>query len=186
LISQTRKWQNSRLSKVTKFPEHLRIAGFDPGTASLGFAVLEKYGDGWQILACNSLHTEKNIPLEKRLLTLYSALRDVIHSYDPQVIACEEVYFNKNARTAFAVGSVIGVILLLAAQAGLPVYMYSPVQVKMSVTGYGRASKSQVQEMVARLLKLPTVPKPDDAADALAIAFCHASSAKIKELESDK
>ncbi|MGB9553289.1 MAG: crossover junction endodeoxyribonuclease RuvC [bacterium] len=162
------------------------MAGIDPGTASLGFAVLEKRGDGWQILACNSLHTEKNVPLEKRLLTLYLALQEIIHKYDPQVIACEEVYFNKNTRTAFIVGSVIGVVLLIAAQADLPIYMYSPIQVKMSVTGYGRASKIQVQEMIARLLKLPQIPKPDDAADALAIAFCHASSAKLKELENKR
>jgi crossover junction endodeoxyribonuclease RuvC len=163
-----------------------RIVGFDPGTASLGFAILEKSGDGLQILVCDSLHTEKNLPLENRLLTIYQGLKTLIRDYKPQVIACEEVYFNKNVRTAFAVGSVIGVILLLAGQKGLPVYMYSPIQVKMSVTGYGRASKSQVQQMLARLFQLTTIPKPDDAADALAIAYCHASSAKLKELESLK
>lgn len=163
-----------------------RIAGFDPGTASLGFAILEKSQGGLKILTCDSLHTAKETPFEKRLLFLYKGLKDLIKNYQPDVVACEEVYFNKNARTAFAVGSVIGVILLLAGQRGLPVFMYSPIQVKMSVTGYGRASKSQVQEMLSRLFKLSQIPKPDDAADALAIAFCHANSMHFLEIEVKK
>jgi crossover junction endodeoxyribonuclease RuvC len=160
-----------------------RIAGFDPGTASLGFAILEKNQGELKILICDSLHTGKDTPFEKRLLFLYEGLKKLVKSYRPDVVACEEVYFNKNARTAFAVGSVIGVILLLAGQKGLPVFMYSPIQVKMSVTGYGRASKGQVQEMLSRLFKLTQIPKPDDAADALAIAFCHANSIRWRETE---
>lgn len=166
-----------------KNSEKLRkVAGFDPGTASLGFAILEKKSTGLEVLVCDSLHTEKNSPLEKRLLTLYRGLKRVVQDYQPEVIACEEVYFNKNARTAFAVGAVIGVILLLAGQKGLPVFMYSPAQVKMAVTGYGRASKSQVQSMLVKLLKLSCTPLPDDAADALAIAFCHVSSFRLRNL----
>jgi len=113
-----------------------------------------------------------------RILQHYDSLRRLVAEYRPEVVACEELFFNKNVRTALSVGAVIGVILLVAGQENLPLYMYSPLQVKMAIAGYGRATKEQIQDCLALLLRLPARPRPDDAADALAIALCHTYAAK--------
>lgn len=149
--------------------------GLDPGTASLGVALIEKEGNYINVLNYKSLHTPKKQDLKDRLNLLYDMLNFDIAQLQPSSLAFEEIYFNKNARTAFTIGSVIGVILLICGQRSIPVFTYSPPQVKLAVAGYGRASKKQVQEMLKILLNLKAIPSPDDAADALAVAYCHAS-----------
>ncbi len=160
--------------------DHKIILGLDPGTASLGFAIIAWEEPSWRVQSCSCLHTDKIDPMEKRVLSLYSSLGQIIRTNRPGSIACEELYFNKNTRTAFSVGSVIGIITLLAAQKKIPLYKYSPPQVKMAITGYGRASKTQVKEMLKLLLGYSELPSLDDATDALAVALCHAYARKFR------
>lgn len=160
---------------------HKTILGLDPGTATLGFAVIEWKESSWKIRACDCLHTDKMEPMEKRILSLYKGLGKLFRIYQPDSVACEELYFNKNTRTAFSVGSVIGIITLLAAQKKVSIYKYSPPQVKMAITGYGRATKIQVKEMLKLLLGCSQLPSLDDATDALAVALCHAYAKKFKD-----
>lgn len=150
----------------------MRVLGIDPGTAALGYGVVEERGG---VLVCGSygcLRTPAGLPLAERLLSLYRELRHVVRDCAPQAVAVEEIFFCRNQRTAFAVGQARAVALLAAAEAGLPVYEYSPLQVKMAVVGYGKASKTQVQDMLARVLGLDGHPRPQDAADALGVALC--------------
>jgi crossover junction endodeoxyribonuclease RuvC len=128
------------------------------------------------------LRTSKDEGMPARILQHYDNLRRLVADYRPEVLACEELYFNKNVRTALSVGAVIGVILLLAGQENLPLYTYSPLQVKMAIAGYGRASKEQIQDCLVMLLGLSARPRPDDAADALAVALCHSFAAKWHRL----
>lgn len=152
-----------------------RILGIDPGFATTGYAVLEKKNNSLTPLDAGIIATPKTDTKLKRLETIYDDCLSLIKTYRPSVCAVEELFFAKNARTAFMVGQARGVILLACAQSKLPVYEYTPLQVKMAVTGYGNATKKQVQYMVQTLLKLQTAPKPDDVADAIAIAICHAN-----------
>lgn len=122
------------------------------------------------------LRTAADIELSKRLLILFDAIEELLEKYRPEVMAVEELFFNTNVKTAIKVGHGRGVALLTAAKAGIDVYEYTPLQVKQAVVGYGRAKKEQVQQMVKVLLNLEKIPKPDDAADALAVAICHAHS----------
>ncbi|MCX5975654.1 MAG: crossover junction endodeoxyribonuclease RuvC [Coprothermobacterota bacterium] len=155
----------------------------DPGTASLGVAVLEQNdGSEPRCLFFSCLRTSKDEIMPARILQHYESLRRLVAEYRPEALAYEGLYFNKNVRTALAVGAVIGVILLLAGQENLPIYAYSPLQVKMAIAGYGRASKEQIQDCLVMLLGLPARPRPDDAADALAIALCHTFAAKWRRL----
>ncbi|WP_003541657.1 crossover junction endodeoxyribonuclease RuvC [Desulfotomaculum nigrificans] len=150
------------------------ILGIDPGTAITGYGVLEFKGNSYKPVDYNCLRTGPELSLDLRLKNLYQEINRIIAKYQPQYMAVEELFFNKNVRTALAVGHARGVALLAGANAGIPVAEYTPLQVKQAVTGYGKADKQQVQFMVKTLLSLPEVPKPDDVADALAVAICHA------------
>ena len=157
------------------------VLGVDPGIAITGYGLVRRTGHHLENLAFGTVRTPAGTPLPVRLLSLYRELRQLIVDYQPEAVAVEELFFCKNARTAMIVGQARGVILLAAADAGLAVAEYTPLQVKQAVVGYGRAEKRQVQEMVRILLALRELPKPDDAADALAIAICHAHSYRRQE-----
>lgn len=159
----------------------MRILGLDPGTARMGWGVIEGEEEP-RLVAYGTLSTPAGRPLAERLHTLFQALRELVACYRPEVAALEELFFARNARTAFSVGQARGSALVALAESGLPVYEYTPLEVKMAVTGYGQAEKAQVQEMVRALLGLERVPHPDDAADALAVALCHFHSARMRAL----
>jgi crossover junction endodeoxyribonuclease RuvC len=151
-----------------------RIAlGIDPGTAIVGYAVVMAKGNTLTLLTCNVITTPAKQPLALRLQTIYEGLSAIITTYHPNEAAMEELFFAKNARTAMTVGQARGVALLALANGGLSIAEYTPKQIKQAVTGYGGAAKEQVGEMVRMLLNLPSVPRPDDAADAAAVAICH-------------
>ena len=160
----------------------MKILGIDPGIGRLGWGVVEK--DGQKItpidFGCITTDSKKETPT--RLLEIHTQILDVIKTHKPDELAIEELFFNTNAKTAFVVGQARGVILLIAAQNNLPHAIYTPLQVKVALTGYGRAEKQQVGIMVKSILKLSTVPTPDDTADALAIAITHAFSSKLKRM----
>lgn len=153
--------------------------GIDPGTAIMGFGFVSGDGRALSALEFGVLTTEKGTPPAERLRLLYDGLNALIAAHKPEAVAVEELFFSTNARTAIAVGQARGVALLAAAQAHVPVFEYTPLQVKSAVTGYGKASKEQVQLMTTTLLGLRAVPRPDDAADALAVAICHVHSARF-------
>ena len=155
----------------------MKILGIDPGVATVGFGLLETSGTQQRILSCGVITTPAHTPLSSRLDRIYSDLEELIRSCDPEAISIEELFFSKNITTGIPVAHARGVILLCAFRCGVPVYEYTPMQVKQAVVGYGLAEKKQVMDMTRRLLKLKAIPKPDDAADALAIAICHARSA---------
>src|SRR5256885_9324871 len=155
-----------------------RIAlGIDPGTAIVGYAVVAARGDELNMIACDVITTHARMPLAERLQHIYQRLVEIIGIYHPQEGAMEELFFAKNARTAMTVGQARGVAMLALANGGLPISEYTPKQVKQAVTGYGGAAKDQVGEMVRILLKLSAIPRPDDAADAAAVAICHLHTA---------
>lgn len=148
------------------------ILGIDPGLATTGFGVIT-HGHGTILAkAYGTINTPAGDPLPRRLATIYRHARQLIRKWQPDIFALEELFYHRNATTAFSVGQARGVIMLAAAQAHLPVVSCKPLQVKRAVAGYGRATKSQLQRAVAQLLHLTTVPRPDDAADALAVALC--------------
>jgi crossover junction endodeoxyribonuclease RuvC len=164
--------------------------GIDPGTAIMGYGLVESEaggdegrvrGERLKMVEYGALYTPANTPLVERLPMLYEGLRDLIKEYKPISVAIEELFFNKNVRTALAVGHARGIAILAAAHSALPVGEYTPLQVKQAVVGYGRATKEQVQAMVKILLNMDHVPRPDDAADALAVAICHIHSATFEE-----
>jgi crossover junction endodeoxyribonuclease RuvC len=152
----------------------MRVIGVDPGTAITGYGIIELQGNRLTVVAYDCITTQAGLPMPFRLQHLYRQLELVLKLYQPQQFAVEELFFNKNARTALAVGQARGVALLAAVNAGLTVAEYTPLEVKQAVVGYGRAAKEQVQYMVRALLCLPEIPRPDDVADALAVAICHA------------
>lgn len=148
--------------------------GVDPGTATTGFGLVKQLPDGnLRAVAFGVLTTPKDVPPADRLVLLYKQLSDVLALHRPDTCAVEKLFFQRNVSTALAVGQARGVVLLALAQAGLQVFEYAPNEVKQAVAGYGSADKRQVQEMVRVLLSLPEIPRPDDAADALAIAITH-------------
>lgn len=150
------------------------VLGIDPGTARLGYGVVERQGSRLTMLDYGCLETINDRPLEQRLLLIHEGLDDLIETHRPEAVGVERLFFNKNVRTAMAVGQARGVVLLVAAQHGLPVLEYGPHEVKLAVTGYGKAPKDQVQRMVQMVLSMQQLPRPDDAADALAVAVCTA------------
>jgi crossover junction endodeoxyribonuclease RuvC len=150
----------------------LIVLGIDPGTAMTGYGLVERTGSRLRAVDYGCLETPAGMPLPERLLLIQDGLIDLIESHRPDLVAVERLFFNKNVQTAFAVGQARGVALLTAARFGLPVHEYGPHEVKLAVTGHGRAEKVQVQRMVQVVLGLGTLPRPDDAADALAIAIC--------------
>ena len=153
------------------------ILGIDPGYAIVGFGVLERTkGLDARLIACGAINTPAGLPLSKRLLQISDDMRALIAQFSPEVMAIEKLYFGNNVTTGIGVAQARGVILAEAEREGLAIYEYDPSQVKSAVTGYGKAEKRQVMEMTKRLLHLNAVPRPDDAADAVAIALCHARS----------
>lgn len=153
----------------------MRILGIDPGYATLGWAVIDS---GFKIIACDAIITESGINIDERLLKVHSEIADIINKYKPGCLAIERLFFAKNTKTAIDVAKCIGVVLLTAKLNQLDYNEYSPSQVKTAITGYGRASKDQIQNIIMKIYKLKKVPKPDDVADALAIAACHFLSMK--------
>ncbi len=156
----------------------MRILGIDPGYAILGWGIIDYEGNHFEVIAYDSILTDKDTPMPKRLRELYEGLEKIIDLYNPDEVGIEELYFNNNAKTAIMVGEARGVALLAAANKDIPIYEYTPLQIKQALVGYGRAEKKQVQQMVKLILNLEKVPKPDDTADALACAICHAHSRK--------
>ena len=159
------------------------IIGIDPGYAIVGYGVVRHQGNRFTVLGYGCIRTEAKKPFETRLLNIEEGLRQIIDEFKPNCAAVEELFFNTNTKTALDVAQGRGVILLTAVKCGLQVAGYTPLQVKTAVTGYGRADKGQVQQMVKTVLNLPEIPKPDDVADALAIAICHAHSYKMDSPE---
>ncbi len=152
----------------------MRIMGVDPGIAITGYGIVDYTKDRFQVLDFGAIVTESKYALSIRLQQLFNQLRTILLTHEPEQFALEQLFFNKNVRTALVVGHARGVAMLCAAQAGLAVHEYTPLQVKQAVVGEGRAEKRQVQYMVRLLLSLREIPKPDDVADALAVAMCHA------------
>ncbi|MEJ2209167.1 MAG: crossover junction endodeoxyribonuclease RuvC [Anaerolineae bacterium] len=160
----------------------MRVLGIDPGTAITGYGVVDEEEQGLSLVDCGVVTTPSDEPLPARLQRIYRGLASVVDEYRPQVAAVEELFFSRNARTALSVGHGRGVALLALADAGLEIFEYKPLEVKQAVAGYGGADKHQVQEMVRMLLSLDEVPRPDDAADAVAVAVCHLHSRRMAEL----
>jgi crossover junction endodeoxyribonuclease RuvC len=152
------------------------ILGVDPGTATTGYGIIRKEGQRHSLIKYGCILTPAKTPLSDRLVSIFDELSEIIDEYKPEQIAVEELFFAANSKTAIAVGQARGVILLAGKKKGLPVFEYTPLEVKMALTGYGRADKNQIQQMVKTLISLGEIPKPDDAADALAIAICHANT----------
>ena len=150
------------------------ILGIDPGYAIIGWGVLEYRANKFKVIDYGAITTQAKTPFPLRLCDIYNGLCNIISKYKPEVLSMEKLFYNNNAKTVIDVAQARGVITLAAQQNGLKIAEYTPLQVKQSVTGYGRAVKKQVQEMTRIILNLDKIPKPDDTADALAMAICHA------------
>ena len=155
----------------------MRILGIDPGIATVGFGVVDAEKSKLNYVTCGIISTPAHTPLSERLDQIYTDLEELFDTFRPDQIAIEELFFDKNITTGIAVAHGRGVTLLAAYRHHIPVYEYTPMQVKQSVVGYGLAEKKQIIDMVRRILNMPAPPKPDDAADAVALAICHARSA---------
>lgn len=159
----------------------MRILGIDPGIGRTGWGIVSVEKGKLEVENYGCLETKSKSPVDERLLVIFEAMKKIIVTENPDALAIEDLFFNTNAKTAFAVGQARGIIILAAAEKKIPVVSYTPLQVKMALTGYGRAEKTQVGQMVKTVLKLTAVPKPDDTTDALAIALTHAFSYKMKK-----
>ena len=157
----------------------MKILGIDPGIARCGWGVIEADGSRLKVLGYGCVETNSKKEVSRRLKEIHKEITEIIAKYSPQCLSVEELFFNTNTKTAFVVGQARGVVLLAASQKNLPVFIYTPLQVKVAVTGYGRAEKNQVGSMIKTLLSLKESPKPDDTADALAVAITHAFSGKM-------
>ena len=155
----------------------MRILGIDPGYGITGFGVIESERGQSQLLHCGAITTPAGMEFPARLEIIYEDMRQLLEKVKPDAVAIEELFFGQNVTTGIGVAQSRGVILLAIRQADVPIFQYKPMQVKQAVVGYGNATKHQVQDMTKRLLRLEKMPKPDDAADAIAIALCHARSA---------
>jgi crossover junction endodeoxyribonuclease RuvC len=155
------------------------ILGVDPGYAITGFGVVEHDGQRFKTLDFGTIETPAGMPFPERLLAIDQGIDSLIRTYQPGCVAVEELFFYRNTTTAMGTAQARGVAVVAAARVRLPVHEYTPMQVKLAVTGYGHAEKTQVQEMVRILLNLKEIPKPDDAADALAVAICHAHTGNL-------
>jgi len=152
----------------------MRILGIDPGFAIVGFGVLESMGGTQRLCACGAIRTPAGMPLPSRLLQIERDMDELLERFRPDAMAVEELFFHNNVTTGISVAQARGVILVAAERGGVPIFEYKPAQVKQAVVGYGKAEKRQVMEMTRRILHLSAAPKPDDAADAVAVALCHA------------
>ncbi|MGE5602979.1 MAG: crossover junction endodeoxyribonuclease RuvC [Nitrososphaerales archaeon] len=159
------------------------VLGIDPGIGTTGYGVVGEDARGEvALVAYGAIETAPGAPMPERLQRLYSEMTDILLRYQPESVAVEQLFFGRNVTTAIMVGQARGVVLLAAAQAGLAVYEYKPAEVKQALSGYGNADKRQMQEMVKLLLHLDQIPRPDDAADAVAVAVCHFHSARLRRL----
>lgn len=149
------------------------VLGIDPGYAIVGWGLIEYKNNAYRPLRFGAITTDANTDFNQRLKIIYEDVSEIIRIFKPEALSIEKLYFQTNQKTAIMVAEARGVTLLAAQQSNIPIFEYTPLQVKTAVTGYGKAKKPQVMEMTRRLLKLPEVPKPDDTADALAIAICH-------------
>jgi crossover junction endodeoxyribonuclease RuvC len=161
----------------------MHVLGIDPGIGRTGWGIISLEKNQVKVVSYGCIETDKKLSHEERLVVLYNELQEIISAYTPQTVGIEELFFNTNVTTAISVGQARGVILLAATQHDLPIASYTPSQVKMALSGYGKADKKQVGEMVKKLLKLSHIPTPDDTADALAVAITHAFSYKLKKLQ---
>ena len=157
----------------------MRILGIDPGVAIVGYGVIEYNKNTFKVIDYGKITTPAHTPLPKRLKMVYDGMTELVNTFKPDVVSMEELFFNTNVTTAIAVGHARGVLVLATENANIPLAEYTPLQIKQAVAGYGRADKNQVQQMVKMFLNLTEVPKPDDTADALAVAICHAHSASL-------
>ena len=160
----------------------MRILGIDPGYAILGWGVIDVVGNRFSVVDYGYILTDTKMVMPTRLQALYNGLMDIIEKYNPDDASIEQLFFNSNAKTAILVGEARGVAVLACANGNLNIGEYTPLQIKQALVGYGRADKKQVQYMVKTMLNLKSVPKPDDTADALAAAICHAHSAGRKDI----
>lgn len=162
----------------------MRVLGLDPGYAIVGWGIIDGIGSRMAPVAYGAVLTDKDTPFEKRLEEIYDGVLDICRRYRPDALSIEKLYYQHNQTTVIGVAEARGVVLLAAAQCGIPVYEYTPMQVKQAVTGYGKAVKKQIQEMTRVLLRLEAIPKPDDTADALAMAIthCHTSGNQLSRL----
>jgi crossover junction endodeoxyribonuclease RuvC len=158
------------------------VLGIDPGTAITGYGLVSKEADALILVDYGTVNTSQQMPLPQRLHAIHCELGEIISRHQPTAVAVEKLFFSKNVRTALSVGQARGVALLAVADAELPLYEYTPLQVKQSVVGYGRATKEQIQQLVKMLCGLDFVPQPDDAADAIAVAICHIHSARLEAI----
>lgn len=164
------------------------ILGIDPGYAIIGWGVLEYKANKFKVIDYGAVTTKANTPFPLRLCDIYNGINDIVKKYNPEFMSMEKLFYNNNAKTVIDVAQARGVITLAAQQNGVKIAEYTPLQVKQSVTGYGRAVKKQVQEMTRIILNLEKIPKPDDTADALAMAICHAhcSGSLLGSLSADQ
>lgn len=162
------------------YNNYMRVVGIDPGIGRTGWGVVDCISAKVSVVEYDCLETKAGIALADRIAAVYAGMLQIFEQFQPDVVAVEELFFNTNVKTALIVGQARGVVLLAAAQKGLPVFAYTPSEVKVAVTGYGKAEKAQVAQMVKTLLRLKTVPRLDDTTDALAIAITHAFSKNLK------
>jgi crossover junction endodeoxyribonuclease RuvC len=159
-----------------------RVLGIDPGTAIVGWGVVEGEGQDLRLMEYGVLRTPAHMPLPERVLIIYDGIRELLNTYQPHGVGIEQLFFAKNVTTALPVAHARGVMLLAVQQMGIPLREFTPLEIKQAVTGYGKADKSQVQQMVRLLLGLETIPRPDDAADAVAVALCYHQTAAYGRL----
>ena len=159
----------------------MRVLGIDPGLAIVGYSIIETDANKIKMLEYGCIKIEAEISTPDRLNIIFNRLNEIIKQYNPEDMAIEELFYNKNVKTVISIGQARGVEVLSGISNGLQIYEYTPLQIKQAVVGYGRAEKKQIQNMVKFILGLNEIPKPDDAADALAVAICHSFSLKFKE-----
>jgi len=159
----------------------MRILGIDPGFAIAGYSIIDYTGNKFKLIVAGAIQTEAHVSFPLRLTKIYNELETIINEYKPEAIAVEELFFNNNTKTAINVAQARGVILLAGSKLGINTFEYTPLQVKQAVVGYGRAEKKQVQKMVQSILNIDKIPKLDDVTDSMAIAICHAHSARFAE-----
>jgi crossover junction endodeoxyribonuclease RuvC len=181
ILSLIEGWQGKASASRRRIHLSVIVLGIDPGTANTGYGVVLAHGGRLAALDGGVIDTRAGVPVERRLAQIHARACDLIREHRPAAVAVEDLYFGRNAHSAFAVGQARGVVLLSAGMAGIPCFSYTPQAVKLAVCGSGSAAKGQVQRMVGALLGLPAPPQPDHAADALAVAICHANGAPLRE-----
>lgn len=154
----------------------MRILGIDPGYAIVGCGIVDYHKNKFNVVGYGCATTQSGMPFAQRIEKIYDEVSELIEEYKPDAVAIEKIFYNSNAKTVIHVSQARGALVLAVQKSGLDLFEYTPLQIKQSVVGYGRAEKQQVQEMTRKLLNLTEIPKPDDAADALAVAICHAHS----------